>query len=118
MWNLAPWPGIKPGPPALGVQGLNHWTTREVPGHRFLDLDEEGGQELSTVYLGHPSLWPPLHSHYAPDIIDGGGKKKEHAKTYSLFLEKFVQCGDKRALPALALNVKGFGGEKGLSFFL
>ena len=24
-------PGIKPMPPALGAQSLNHWTTREVP---------------------------------------------------------------------------------------
>ena len=28
---LAPWPGIKPAPPALEVQSLNHQTTREVP---------------------------------------------------------------------------------------
>ena len=31
MWDLVPWPGIKPRPPALGVWNLNHWTTREVP---------------------------------------------------------------------------------------
>ena len=31
IWDLVPWPGIKPGPPALGVQSLSHWTTREVP---------------------------------------------------------------------------------------
>ena len=31
MWDLVPQPGIKPGPPALGAKGLNHWTTREVP---------------------------------------------------------------------------------------
>ena len=29
--DIVPWPGIKPGPPALGAQSLNHWTTREVP---------------------------------------------------------------------------------------
>ena len=29
-WDLVPWPGIEPGPPALGVQHLSHWTTREV----------------------------------------------------------------------------------------
>ena len=34
MWDLVPWPGIKPGPPALGAQGLKHWTTREVPAYR------------------------------------------------------------------------------------
>ena len=31
MWDLVPRPGIEPGPPALGVQSLSHWTTREVP---------------------------------------------------------------------------------------
>ena len=30
IWDLVPQPGIKPGPPALGVQSLTHWTTREV----------------------------------------------------------------------------------------
>ena len=31
MWDLVPWPGIKPGPAALGMQSLSHGTTREVP---------------------------------------------------------------------------------------
>ena len=31
MWDLFPWPGLEPGPPALWVQSLSHWTTREVP---------------------------------------------------------------------------------------
>ena len=31
MWNLAPWPGIEPGPPILGVQSLIHWITRDIP---------------------------------------------------------------------------------------
>ena len=26
MWALIPWPGIKPGSPALGAWGSNHWT--------------------------------------------------------------------------------------------
>ena len=33
MWDLVPWPGIDPGPPALGARSLNHWTTREVPNY-------------------------------------------------------------------------------------
>ena len=28
--NLVPQPGIKPMPPAVGAQSLNHWTFREV----------------------------------------------------------------------------------------
>ena len=31
MWDLVPWPGIKPGPPALGAWNHSHWTTREGP---------------------------------------------------------------------------------------
>ena len=30
MWDLVPWPGIESRPPALGVQSLSRWTTREV----------------------------------------------------------------------------------------
>ena len=30
MWDLVLWPGINPGPPALGAQSLSHWTTRKV----------------------------------------------------------------------------------------
>ena len=29
MWELVSWPGIKPGPPALGAWCLSHWTTRK-----------------------------------------------------------------------------------------
>ena len=38
MWGLVPWPGIKPGPPALGVRSLSHWTTREVLAPDFRGL--------------------------------------------------------------------------------
>ena len=31
MQDLVPRPGIEPGPPALGVWSLSHWTPREVP---------------------------------------------------------------------------------------
>ena len=37
MWNLVSWPGLKPGPPALGVWNLSHWTTREVSVGELLD---------------------------------------------------------------------------------
>ena len=31
MWDLVPWPGIEPEPPALGAQSLIHCATREIP---------------------------------------------------------------------------------------
>ena len=30
IWDLVPWPGMEPGPPALGLWSLGHWTTREI----------------------------------------------------------------------------------------
>ena len=30
MWDLVPWPGIEPRPPALGAQSLSHWTTMSL----------------------------------------------------------------------------------------
>ena len=30
-WEVVPWPGSRPRPPALAMQSLSHWTTREVP---------------------------------------------------------------------------------------
>ena len=28
-WDLVPWPGMEPGPPALGARSLSHWLTTE-----------------------------------------------------------------------------------------
>ena len=38
MWDLVPWSGIEPRPPALGTQNLSHWTNREVLVFQFLEL--------------------------------------------------------------------------------
>ena len=35
-WDLDPWPGTEPRPPALGEQSLSHCTTNEVPLCAFL----------------------------------------------------------------------------------
>ena len=35
-WNLVPWPGIEPVPPAVEAQSLNQWTNREVPDFSFV----------------------------------------------------------------------------------
>ena len=31
MQDLVPWPGVEPGLPALTMQSLDHWITREIP---------------------------------------------------------------------------------------
>ena len=38
MWDLVPWPGIEPGPPAVGGQSLSHWTSREVIPNTFWSI--------------------------------------------------------------------------------
>ena len=43
MWDLVPWPGTKPGSPALGAQSLSLWTGRQVPArswHRLASFFE------------------------------------------------------------------------------
>ena len=47
MRILIPWPGVKPTPPAVEGQCLNHWTTKEVPKRSFLYLCHTEG------YLDH-----------------------------------------------------------------
>ena len=47
LWDLISRPEIEPGPPALGVWSLSHWTTKEVPtlfymGKFFMDSTVEG----------------------------------------------------------------------------
>ena len=37
--GLVPQPGIEPGPPLLGAQGLSHWTTRDILLWFFMVLD-------------------------------------------------------------------------------
>ena len=41
IWDLTPCRGVELAPPALGVQSLSHWTTREVPG---ISLTGEKGE--------------------------------------------------------------------------
>ena len=35
MWDLVPWPGLEPLPPALKLRSLSHWTTRGVLAFAF-----------------------------------------------------------------------------------
>ena len=55
MQDLVPWPGIEPGPPALGAWSLSPWTTKEVPlpssfwtlyFHLFWDIYFTSGENL------------------------------------------------------------------------
>ena len=57
---LVPQPVIKPGPPAVEAQSLNHWTTREATGkdsklgaHRLSKNGAEQRRELPCMRLIH-----------------------------------------------------------------
>ena len=73
IWNLVPWPGIKPRPPALGVLSLNHWTTWEIPilCSYFLHLWQalcfamfSDSPFISIFPLSPSLLFPSLHNHF------------------------------------------------------
>ena len=64
MWDLVPWPEMEPGPPALGVWSLSHWTTRKVPCDCFMNNRLEGckkireeGEEMGSDYGGADLDW-------------------------------------------------------------
>ena len=51
------WPGIEPGPPALGAWSLSHWTSREVPPpHSSLFF-------LCTIYHLFVKFYTHTHTH-------------------------------------------------------
>ena len=54
---LVPRPGIKPAPPALETQSLNHWTARDIPlaqpGKLEL-LSREGSDRCAVTGGSHP----------------------------------------------------------------
>ena len=60
MWDLVPWWGIEPRPPALEAQSLSHWTTREVPklileGLDVSDQMKKSGKGLFWTWTWHES---------------------------------------------------------------
>ena len=64
MWDLVPWPGIEPGPPALEVQSLSHWATREVPWWGIVIIDHF--LIISLDQGNKASWWPDLHFRGTP----------------------------------------------------
>ena len=50
-WDLVFQPRIKPGPPALGVQSLSHWTAREVPAPCFFNDFKNVTYRIRKSYL-------------------------------------------------------------------
>ena len=87
MWAQGPWPGVEPGPPALGVWSLNYWTTRVVPkqqkfilskfcrgevwsyrvGRAIVSLNA-GGENGFWVFLIASVVWPAIFS--IPWLVD------------------------------------------------
>ena len=82
---LVPRPGTKPTPPALALQSLSHWTTREVPrgspfpasvtrtpeaggGHRGREVGGEPGFSLPAWHSNMPWL---AAAHDSPALSPG-----------------------------------------------
>ena len=62
MWDLVPWPGIKPRPSAVDVQSLSHWTIREVSMYPFFS------RFLSHVVI--IECWAELPVLYSRSLLD------------------------------------------------
>ena len=74
---LVPQPGIKPTPPAVVAQIINHWTAREVP---CVDNSKQGqwGNSLVVQWLGLSALTAG-----ALGSIPGPGTKNLQAEWHS-----------------------------------
>ena len=60
MWALVAWPGMEPGPPALGAWTLNYQTTREVPKPAPLEVGNQISS-LGGINPHHNSFLSPSH---------------------------------------------------------
>ena len=62
MWDLVPRPGIEHGPPALGAQSVNHWTTREAPGILLkYKLLKRRNHFFLVLFGDFSTLWTPRY---------------------------------------------------------
>ena len=94
MWDLVPWPGIKPRPSALGAQSLTHWTTKQgSPGllvfyWQFLHL-------VVSFFLLWYQGWPHKMSLASSHILEDLGEdwcKGHHFKEYTQWRVVHLQC--------------------------
>ena len=77
MWDLVPWPGMEPGPPALGVWSLSHGTTWEVPVLTFLLT-----RARITPCLGHLKITCDITR---STVKNGGNGAKKDARKRGAF---------------------------------
>ena len=70
MWDLVPWPGIKPRSPALGEWSFSHCTTREVPVISFKPYNNLWGENHDHTHLTPVERKPPGDSRTCSHSID------------------------------------------------
>ena len=94
MWDLVPWSGIEPGPPALVAQNLSYWTTRKVPWPLFqnitdwdLGLVESWRREM---WASAPMLlrWPSHLASLNPSSLTGWMTRTELQTTWRIKCDK------------------------------
>lgn len=92
---LVPLPGIKAIPPALGVWGLNHWPTSEVPKEPHFSLQMEKGKERKCTQGNSPGLWRWTERvvYFSISHTNGGLHVSlffTHTHTHSCVLSRFL----------------------------
>ena len=86
MWDLSPWPGIKPMLPALEGWSLNHWTAREVPWSGFWLY--KCFQFMKIQQSAHLCTWTFLYVCYINISI-----KSMWSESHSVMSVSFWPCG-------------------------
>ena len=98
MWDLVPWLGIKPWPPALGEWSLNQRTTREVPAPGFLPGKPHGQRSLVGC-----SPWGPrvgrdgahMHAWFSMTRTARAKVNQAMAGRFSFSRDERIRTGDK-----------------------
>ena len=89
MWDLVPWPGIKPRAPCFDYGPLSHWTTSKAPHNQ-----SRKRKEWSRSGITRPELQPPTLLSYFGTL----------ALSWALMSEKLTIItinGQSQALPLL-----------------
>ena len=63
MWELVPWPGIKPRTPELRAWSLCHWATREIPWELFFNGMLPVSSQPQAKHKHQPPNWVWVEVH-------------------------------------------------------
>ena len=108
MWDLAPWQGIEPGPPALGGQSLSHWTT----GKSWVFFQFSSVQSLSHVQL-IATPWTAIHQAFL-SITNSQSLPKLMSIESVIPSNHLILCRPLLLVPSIFPSIRVFSNESAL----